>query len=90
MMIRRHISQNRRGVSAVESAIVYPVTMMLLIGTIAVSLGNFRYQQLQSLAQRVPAMHRCAGRIMSPPTPVHRSPRRRKFRRISSRARGSP
>jgi Flp pilus assembly protein TadG len=38
-------------VSAIESAIVYPVTMMLLIGTIAVSLGNFRYQQLQSLAR---------------------------------------
>jgi Flp pilus assembly protein TadG len=44
-------SHDRRGVSAIESAIVYPVTMLLLIGTIAVSLGNFRYQQLQSLAR---------------------------------------
>jgi Flp pilus assembly protein TadG len=35
----------------VESAIVFPVTMLLLIGTIAVSIGNFRYQQLQSLAR---------------------------------------
>jgi Flp pilus assembly protein TadG len=51
MRIRRNGLQNRRGVSAVESAIVYPVTMILLIGTIAVSLGNFRYQQLQSLAR---------------------------------------
>lgn len=51
MIIRRSRSAKRRGVSAVESAIVYPVTMLLLIGTIAVSLGNFRYQQLQSLAR---------------------------------------
>lgn len=47
----RRGSHDRRGVSAIESAIVYPVTMLLLIGTIAVSLGNFRYQQLQSLAR---------------------------------------
>jgi Flp pilus assembly protein TadG len=37
--------------SAVESAVVYPVTLMLLIGTMVVGLGNFRYQQLQSLAR---------------------------------------
>jgi hypothetical protein len=37
--------------SAVESAIVYPVTLMLLIGTMVVGLGNFRFQQLQSLAR---------------------------------------
>jgi len=37
--------------SAVESAIVYPMTLMLLIGTMVVALGNFRYQQLQSLAR---------------------------------------
>jgi len=35
----------------VESAVVYPVTMLLLIGTMVVGLGNFRYQQLQSLAR---------------------------------------
>jgi len=37
--------------SAVESAVVYPMTIMLLIGTMVVGLGNFRYQQLQSLAR---------------------------------------
>jgi Flp pilus assembly protein TadG len=43
--------RERRGMSAVESAVVYPVTMLLLIGTMVVGLGNFRYQQLQSLAR---------------------------------------
>jgi Flp pilus assembly protein TadG len=51
MIRRRCRCQNRRGVTAVESAIVYPVTMLLLIGTTVVGLGNFRYQQLQSLAR---------------------------------------
>src|SRR5262249_53785551 len=51
MIVRRWRSANRRGVTAVESAIVYPVTMLLLIGTTVVGLGNFRYQQLQSLAR---------------------------------------
>ncbi len=34
-----------------ESAVVYPVTMLLLIGTMIVGLGNFRFEQLQSLAR---------------------------------------
>jgi hypothetical protein len=38
-------------VSAVESAVVYPVTFLLIIGTVVVGLGVFRYQQLQSLAR---------------------------------------
>jgi Flp pilus assembly protein TadG len=37
--------------SAVESAVVYPVTLLLLIGTMVIGLGNFRYQQIQSLAR---------------------------------------
>ncbi len=43
--------RDQRGVSAVEAAVVYPVTLLLLIGTMVVGLGNFRYQQLQSLAR---------------------------------------
>jgi hypothetical protein len=37
--------------SVVESAVVYPVTILLLVGTVVVGLGVFRYQQLQSLAR---------------------------------------
>ena len=42
----------RRGVSAVEAAVVYPITMLLLLGTVVLGLGVFRYQQIQSLAMR--------------------------------------
>jgi len=37
--------------SMVEAAVVYPVTIMLIMGTVIVGLGVFRYQQLQSLAR---------------------------------------
>jgi hypothetical protein len=30
---------------------VYPVTMLLIIGTVVIGLGVFRYEQLQSLAR---------------------------------------
>ncbi len=53
-MLSRKLKQKqieRRGVSAVEAAIVYPVTMLLLIGTIVVGIGVFRFQQIQFLAR---------------------------------------
>ncbi len=43
--------QTRRGVTAVESAIVYPIAMLLMIGTVVVGIGIFRYQQIQFLAR---------------------------------------
>ncbi len=49
MILKRHKSI-RRGVSAVEAAIVYPVTMLLLIGTVVLGIGVFQFQQLESLA----------------------------------------
>lgn len=50
-MIRRQPSIRRRGMSVVECAAVLPVTILLLMGTIVMSLGVFRYQQIQSLAR---------------------------------------
>jgi Flp pilus assembly protein TadG len=50
-MIRRNANCRRRGVSTVECAIVYPTTILLLMGTIMVGLGIFYYQQLQFLAR---------------------------------------
>jgi Flp pilus assembly protein TadG len=50
-MIRRKLRSRRRGLSAVEGAAVYPVAILLLMGTIIVGLGIFRYQQLQFLAR---------------------------------------
>ena len=50
-MIRRNPKTRRRGMSAVEVRVVYPVAILLLMGTIIVGLGIFRYQQLQSLAR---------------------------------------
>jgi Flp pilus assembly protein TadG len=48
---RKKRQLNRRGVSAVEAAVVYPVTFLLLLGTVVLGLGVFRYQQIQSLAR---------------------------------------
>jgi Flp pilus assembly protein TadG len=51
MMVHKRRSPDRRGMSLVESAVVYPVTIMLIMGTIILGVGIFRYQQLQSLAR---------------------------------------
>jgi Flp pilus assembly protein TadG len=37
--------------AAVESALVYPVVILLVLGTIIMGLGIFRFQQLQALAR---------------------------------------
>ncbi len=51
-MLRRTCRRrDRRGVTAVEAAVVYPLTMLLLIGTIVLGLGVFRYEQLQAVAR---------------------------------------
>jgi len=51
MLVRNQKRPPSRGVTAVECAIVYPITMLLLIGVIVAGLGVFRYEQLQSLAR---------------------------------------
>jgi Flp pilus assembly protein TadG len=51
MIIRESGSGDRRGVTVVECAVVYPLTIMLLLGPIIIGLGIFRYEQLQSLAR---------------------------------------
>jgi Flp pilus assembly protein TadG len=51
-MICRHPDpRRRRGATALECAAVYPVAILLLMGTCIMSLGVFRYQQLQFLAR---------------------------------------
>ena len=51
MIARKRRGQGRRGVSAVEAAVVYPITILLLLGTVVLGLGVFRFQQLQCLAR---------------------------------------
>jgi Flp pilus assembly protein TadG len=51
MMRRKHPKNARRGTTIVECAVVYPVTMLLILGTIVVGVGVFDYQQLQFLAR---------------------------------------
>jgi Flp pilus assembly protein TadG len=53
MTIRRHgqIVLQRRGLSAVEAAVVFPVAILLLVGGAALGIGVFRYEQVQSLAR---------------------------------------
>jgi Flp pilus assembly protein TadG len=41
----------RRGAAILESAIVYPLTLLFLIGLAVGGIGMFRYQQVASLAR---------------------------------------
>src|SRR5256885_352346 len=50
MFLRRYRSR-RRGTTAVEAAIVYPVVLLLTLGLTVVGLGVFRYQQVAALAR---------------------------------------
>jgi Flp pilus assembly protein TadG len=48
---QRQLVLARRGTSAVEAAVVFPITMLLLVGGMVLGVGVFRYEQLQSLAR---------------------------------------
>jgi Flp pilus assembly protein TadG len=50
-MLRRAKNQTRRGAVVLESAIIYPVTFLLIFGLIIGGLGVFRYQEVASLAR---------------------------------------
>lgn len=52
MIHRKPGASRRRGTTAVEAAVVYPVAILLLMGTILMGLGVSRYQQLQFLARQ--------------------------------------
>jgi Flp pilus assembly protein TadG len=47
----RHYSKSRRGATAVEFAIVGPLTFLLLLGLVIGGMGVFRYQEIASLAR---------------------------------------
>jgi Flp pilus assembly protein TadG len=51
MIRRKRGLGDRRGMSIVECAMVYPLAILLLMGTIIIGLGVFRFQQLQALAR---------------------------------------
>lgn len=48
---RRRVRRVRRGTTLVEMAIVCPVVLVMLIGTIVAGLGVFRWTQVAALAQ---------------------------------------
>ncbi len=51
-MIRNHPPRRRRrGVVLLESGLVYSSAMMLILGTITIGLGVFRYQEMAWLAR---------------------------------------
>jgi Flp pilus assembly protein TadG len=60
MILSRRAREARRGTSVVEAAIVYPTTLLLMVGTLVMGIGVYRYQLLQSLARegaRYAAVH---------------------------------
>jgi len=50
MLIPRH-SRRRRGVAAVEFAVVVPVVLLFIFGLIVGGLGVFRYQEVAHIAR---------------------------------------
>ena len=51
MLARKKGRPVRRGMSIVEAAVVYPVTILLLLGSIVLGLGVYRYSELQALSR---------------------------------------
>ncbi len=51
MRVRRTPNPPRRGVHAVEAAIVLPVLMMLILGTWSTAMGVYYYQLVATLAR---------------------------------------
>jgi Flp pilus assembly protein TadG len=51
IVLYRKVKQVRRGAVVLESAIVYPVVFLLILGLIIGGLGVFRYQEVASLAR---------------------------------------
>jgi Flp pilus assembly protein TadG len=51
MRPRRPSDRRRRGSNLVETAVVLPVSLMLIIGTYVMGLGFFRYHQVATLAR---------------------------------------
>jgi Flp pilus assembly protein TadG len=51
MRVRSHDHLRRRGVTAAECGIVYSITVLLIMGTMVVGLGVFRYEQISHLAR---------------------------------------
>jgi Flp pilus assembly protein TadG len=50
-MLVRSRSQGRRGAVAVENAFILPVFITMILGTLTLSLGVFRYQEMSYLAR---------------------------------------
>jgi Flp pilus assembly protein TadG len=47
------LQRNRRaGVTVVECAVIYPVTLLLVLGLIIGGMGVYRYQEMASIARR--------------------------------------
>ena len=74
MRVRRTPNPPRRGVQAVEAAIVLPVVMMLILGTFSTAMGVYYYQLVATLARegaRYASVHgsQYAGRDTGPPVP---------------------
>jgi Flp pilus assembly protein TadG len=51
MRPRRASDRRRRGANLVETAVVMPLLLMLILGTSIVGLGIFQYQQVATLAR---------------------------------------
>ena len=50
-MLLARKTRRRRGATVVESALVYPIAFLLVIGLIVAAFGVFRYQEVASVAR---------------------------------------
>ncbi|MFL5240483.1 MAG: TadE/TadG family type IV pilus assembly protein [Gemmataceae bacterium] len=50
-MLRKPVSKRRRGAVILESAVIYPLTFLIILGLLIGAMGVFRYQEVASLAR---------------------------------------
>jgi Flp pilus assembly protein TadG len=62
MRLRKNI---RPGATVVESAVIYPVTLLLVLGLIIGGLGIFRFQEVSSLARRAARYAAVHGKVFA-------------------------
>jgi Flp pilus assembly protein TadG len=71
----RHNKQSRRGATAVECAVVYPILFLLLVGLVIGAMGIFRYQEMASIARETARYASVHGTLyakeagVTPPSP---------------------
>ena len=78
-MLRKPVSKRRRGAVILESAVIYPLTFLIILGLLIGAMGVFRYQEVASLAREASRYasvhgskyHQVTGKPSATATDIH-------------------